>query len=329
MNSQSPSDIGNQFIHVLYWAGSPFLPFTVDTRPNSSQYSVDSRDLCHGLDYTSSIRPNITGNQHDSSFDQPGHTTDRSVRSGIPAVGSASSEIEDSYFNTWDSPGLEAIARLFRHAPAACPPHLPKQPQLRLGHIHPSISPSVAVGSSVPCLSMPSDNQIALNTSVVTRQSSTSQSSLVGRNILDSPSPEETPLVMTDRKTYQDELLKQGRRQGIAYRDLRVKHRFDVSESTLRGRYRNLTKARSERPREPQWTEQDSELLKEAVPLFTHSTVSGKVSWKGVSNYISSNGGSHAFSFATCRAKFERREGDRKWKNGMKKKKERDKGHSE
>ncbi|KAG6047786.1 hypothetical protein E4U39_000148 [Claviceps sp. Clav50 group G5] len=329
MNPQSPSDMGNQFIHVLYWVGSPYLPFTVDTRPNSSQYSNDSRDLCHGLDYTSSIRPNITGSQHNSSFDQPGYAIDGSVRSGIPAVGSASSEAEDSYFNTWDSPGLEAIARLFRHAPAACPPHLPKQPEH--GHIDPSISPSVAVGSgsSAPCLSMPSDNQVALSTSVVARHSSTSQSSLVGGDIPTSPSPEETPLVMTDRKTYQDELLKKGRRQGIAYRDLRVKHRFDVSESTLRGRYRNLTKSRSERPRDPQWTEQDSELLQEAVPLFTHSTVSGRVSWKGVSNYISSNGGSHAFAFATCRAKFEGREGDRKRKNGRKKKKERDKGHLE
>ncbi|KAG6167965.1 hypothetical protein E4U51_002560 [Claviceps purpurea] len=98
---------------------------------------------------------------------------------------------------------------------------------------------------------------------------------------------------MVDRKSYQDKLLKKDRRQGIAYqglkkflkkgriqgiayRDLRVQHRFDVSESTLRGR--NLTKSRSERPREPQWTEQDSELLKQAMPLFN----SFNDEWQGI-----------------------------------------------
>ncbi|KAG6137816.1 hypothetical protein E4U12_000297 [Claviceps purpurea] len=121
--------------------------------------------------------------------------------------------------------------------------------------------------------------------------------------------------------------LKKGRRQGIAYRDLRVQHRFDVSESTLRGR--NLTKSRSERPREPQWTEQDSELLKEAMPLFNSFNDEWQGIVEGSFELHCSNGGWHDFASATCRAKFEGRGSVRKRKNGMKKKKERHKGHSD
>ncbi|KAG6220404.1 hypothetical protein E4U34_002887 [Claviceps purpurea] len=151
--------------------------------PNSS--CCTGRDPCHGLDYTCSIQPKLpnTDSQNDPSFDHPSYATDGSMQSGIAPIGSASSEV-DSYFNTWDSPGMEAIARLFRHGPAACPPHLSG-----VGHIDPSISTSVAVGSSVSRLFMPSDNQAALKTSAVAHQSSdiTSQSSLVGRDTPNSP----------------------------------------------------------------------------------------------------------------------------------------------
>ncbi|KAG5948711.1 hypothetical protein E4U60_001064 [Claviceps pazoutovae] len=212
--------MGNQFIPVLYWTYSS---------PDSSQYSVNSRDPCHGLDYNCSIQPN-TDSQNDPSFDHPGYATDGSVKSGIAPVGSASSEV-DSYFNTSDSPWLEDIARLFRLGPAACPPHL-----------------SVAFRQS----GSPNSKHVRRSSSVINQPVISSR-----RDIPNSPLTEETPLVMIDRKSYQEKLLKKGRRQGIAYQDLRVKHRFDVSESTLRGRYRNLTKSRSERPREPQWTEHD------------------------------------------------------------------------
>lgn len=130
--------------------------------------------------------PTLTARcQNDPSFDHPSYATDGSMQSGIAAIGSASSEV-DSYFNTWHSLGMEAIARLFRHGPAACPPHLSG-----VGHINPSISTNVVVGFSisVSCLFMPSDNHAALNTSAVARQSSdiTSQSSLVGWDTPNSP----------------------------------------------------------------------------------------------------------------------------------------------
>ncbi|KAG6290053.1 hypothetical protein E4U09_004624 [Claviceps aff. purpurea] len=244
--------MGNQFIGipVLYW------------------YSVDSRDPCHGLDYICSIQSN-TDSQNDPSFDHPSYATDGSMQSGIAPVGSASSEV-DSYFNTWDSPGMEAIARLFGHGLAACPPHLSG-----VGHIDPSISASVAVGSSVSCLFMPSDNHAALNTSAVARQSSdiTSQSSLVGR---DTPN---SPLHRSQRDTTghglmvdQDKALPTGISEfNIA--SMSLGQLFVGGTGTSRS-----DKSRSERPREPQWTEQDSELLKEAMPLFN----SFNDEWQGI-----------------------------------------------
>ena len=51
-----------------------------------------------------------------------------------------------------------------------------------------------------------------------------------------------------------DELLLQMKRDGRTYRDIRKALGRKVAESTLRGRYRSLTKPRKERVRAPKWT---------------------------------------------------------------------------
>ncbi|KAG5929626.1 hypothetical protein E4U42_005216 [Claviceps africana] len=119
------------------------------------------------------------------------------------------------------------------------------------------------------------------------------------RNTLQDRSPAKAEL-----RSRQDSILIECRNQGMSYRKIKETHRFDVSESTLRGRHRALTKPRSLRPRKPLWTTKDIQLLKEAVPRFTRQTGKIKVSWKGVSRYIYSKGGSHTFAYTTCRRKW-------------------------
>ncbi|KAG6037513.1 hypothetical protein E4U41_005042 [Claviceps citrina] len=107
-----------------------------------------------------------------------------------------------------------------------------------------------------------------------------------------------TPPPKTELRTREDRILLECRDRGMSYKKIKEAHCFNVSESTLRGRHRALTKHSSLRPRKP------IQLLREAVPVFTRLSGKTKVSWKGVSEYIYERGGSHAFAYTTCRRKW-------------------------
>jgi hypothetical protein len=62
-----------------------------------------------------------------------------------------------------------------------------------------------------------------------------------------------TPVV----RKREDIILLEGKRRGLTYKEIRKKLGTNVAESTLRGRYRSLTKARKDRVRKPVWTEND------------------------------------------------------------------------
>lgn len=64
----------------------------------------------------------------------------------------------------------------------------------------------------------------------------------------------------TQRKD-EDTILLEGKRDGLTYKEIRKKMRTRVAESTLRGRYRSLTKERKNRVRKPVWTEKDVSAL--------------------------------------------------------------------
>lgn len=55
----------------------------------------------------------------------------------------------------------------------------------------------------------------------------------------------------------EDRILLEGKAAGLTYKEIKKKLRTPVAESTLRGRYRSLTKERKDRVRKPVWTEQD------------------------------------------------------------------------
>ncbi|KAI5298718.1 hypothetical protein KEM56_003830, partial [Ascosphaera pollenicola] len=72
----------------------------------------------------------------------------------------------------------------------------------------------------------------------------------------------------------QDLNLLEGRRLGLTYKQIKEQYNMPESESTLRGRYRSLTKPKEERVRKPVWLPNDisaprhslqASLLKEAV----------------------------------------------------------------
>lgn len=54
-----------------------------------------------------------------------------------------------------------------------------------------------------------------------------------------------------------DDFLVRSKMTGMSYKDIRKKGKFTEAESTLRGRYRTLTKHKAERVRKPEWNEND------------------------------------------------------------------------
>ncbi|KAH6620385.1 hypothetical protein C7974DRAFT_232457 [Boeremia exigua] len=68
-----------------------------------------------------------------------------------------------------------------------------------------------------------------------------------------------TPLTDVEKakRAKDDETLLQMKQDGYTYKDIRKALGRKVAESTLRGRYRSLTKPRKDRLRAPKWTETD------------------------------------------------------------------------
>lgn len=121
---------------------------------------------------------------------------------------------------------------------------------------------------------------------------------------------------------------------GLTYKEIRKRMHMNVAESTLRGRYRSLTKPKGHRVRKPVWTQNDvrrymlcsrkvSPLMYEKVALLreavlqeinrietthsyglNHDSKLGKVQWKKVAEYIDSKGGTYHFGNATCKKKW-------------------------
>ncbi|KAM9877897.1 hypothetical protein VDGL01_08058 [Verticillium dahliae] len=118
------------------------------------------------------------------------------------------------------------------------------------------------------------------------------------------------PVSSTDwsmERLAKDEFLLRSKREGMTYREIRKAGGFREAESTLRGRYRTLTKKKEERVRRPEWEDQDVQLLRKGVAKFAKEAENGrmKVPWKQVAEYIQQKGGSYLFGNATCRKKWD------------------------
>ncbi|KAK1968829.1 hypothetical protein LY78DRAFT_679069 [Colletotrichum sublineola] len=121
------------------------------------------------------------------------------------------------------------------------------------------------------------------------------------------PCPAQPSEVDLAERSAKDEYLLKAKQDGLTYREIRVKGNFTEAESTLRGRYRTLTKNKEARVRKPEWTDKDIHLLQRAVRKFAkgNDPSSTKIPWKQVAEYIQRNGGSYLFGNATCRKKWD------------------------
>ena len=61
------------------------------------------------------------------------------------------------------------------------------------------------------------------------------------------------------------------RQRGVSYKTIKSQLNLDEAESTLRGRFRTLTKPKNERLRKPVWTEEDVRPLPPPPTLFRES----------------------------------------------------------
>ncbi|CZR66201.1 uncharacterized protein PAC_16102 [Phialocephala subalpina] len=103
-----------------------------------------------------------------------------------------------------------------------------------------------------------------------------------------------------------DDFLVRSKLAGMSYKEIRRQGKFTEAESTLRGRFRTLTKHKAARVRKPEWNDNDIRLLKKAVRKLTHGDpMKSKVPWKQVAEYIANNGGSYHFGNATCRKRWD------------------------
>ncbi|KAI0025021.1 hypothetical protein F4780DRAFT_775492 [Xylariomycetidae sp. FL0641] len=107
-----------------------------------------------------------------------------------------------------------------------------------------------------------------------------------------------------------DEFLVHCKKEGMTYKEIRVKGNFTEAESTLRGRYRTLTKVPEARVRKPGWEDNDIRLLKLAVlEQSKEQDPAGRgarqISWKRVGQYIADHGGSYHYGNTTVKRKWD------------------------
>ncbi|KAK5172091.1 uncharacterized protein LTR77_003729 [Saxophila tyrrhenica] len=110
-----------------------------------------------------------------------------------------------------------------------------------------------------------------------------------------------------------NDLLLDLRNKGHSYKEIKRLGRFREAESTLRGRFRMLTKEKWERVRKPQWKGADIALLRRAVKHFRQDGVESsrnrraakKMPWKKIGEWMQEHGSSYTFAPATCAKKWD------------------------
>lgn len=135
------------------------------------------------------------------------------------------------------------------------------------------------------------------------------------------------------QRTADDATLLEGKAKGLTYKEIKKQLHVQCAESTLRGRFRSLTKPRKDRVRKPVWQQRDVScatnaffrLLTDPVKVhylnmyvekelsridanhhqpLGHDQRLAKVQWKKVADFISASGGSYHFGNSTCKRKW-------------------------
>ncbi|KAF2756416.1 hypothetical protein EJ05DRAFT_477571 [Pseudovirgaria hyperparasitica] len=116
------------------------------------------------------------------------------------------------------------------------------------------------------------------------------------------PNPAKT-LQPTAQRSSSDALILSLRAQGLTFRQIQAHGGFGIAESTLRGRYRALTKCKEERVREPRWMKGDISLLlaAHAQEVALHGA---NLRWSRVAARMVPPQASRRFAAQTCSKKF-------------------------
>ncbi|EEQ34907.1 hypothetical protein McanCB56680_000263 [Microsporum canis] len=164
----------------------------------------------------------------------------------------------------------------------------------------------------------PEEADIESSSEWQSRASSSTDADIASRFTLNSGSDEDHAgrkgyRIYSHRNDKRDAFLIECKLAGMSYKEIKEKGNFTVAESTLRGRFRSLTKKKELRVRKPGWQDSDLRLLCEAVRRFAEPHITPdmgeellppKISWKQVGDYIWMKGGSYHFGNATCKKKW-------------------------
>ena len=80
---------------------------------------------------------------------------------------------------------------------------------------------------------------------------------LLGRGGLAGKACPQEELPPNSQRSNQDQFLVRSKLSGMSYKEIKVKGHFKEAESTLRGRFRTLTKSKESRVRKPHWHDKD------------------------------------------------------------------------
>ncbi|RPA86512.1 hypothetical protein BJ508DRAFT_301875 [Ascobolus immersus RN42] len=107
-----------------------------------------------------------------------------------------------------------------------------------------------------------------------------------------------------NQREEENALLKHYRESNMSYKQIRAKFGNKYTESTLRGRWRTISKPRGQRVRKPKWYGNDVRLLDEAVKGTQQPHDLSTVKWKEMAEQIFARGGSYKFGVTTCKKKY-------------------------
>lgn len=171
------------------------------------------------------------------------------------------------------SNGISRIPSGHSSAALASPPYLTYQacqtnpaPQLVSRQAHPSPYPPTQPTYVSSPHDLHSDVENCPPLQKLPLPGSLSPSALTPSTIEEGPSPRQTAGEQSGIETkihYGDErntFLIDCKRRGLSYKDIKRVGGFKEAESTLRGRYRTLTKSKDQRVRKPKWQDKDVSL---------------------------------------------------------------------
>ncbi|KAI1376730.1 hypothetical protein F4677DRAFT_459555 [Hypoxylon crocopeplum] len=301
--------------------GTQVSPSSISSSDPSSATSeaVTAMDIDTMTGYGNTVG-SVGGNSSASVSDSSGNTWTPNCPSTVspkllriqpsPTPTSSSESIHTNMFASGDS-DLGSSAMEYHHArspfPSQRPSHRPRK-ELPSKPAKPRHVPMASSGSSSSKGKRPvsvSQSASLQQPSYSTKASQPKQPSQEDMSNGDEGSPaHDHGLGITEGgRSAKDDFLVRSKLAGMTYREIREKGHFTEAESTLRGRFRTLTKDKEARVRKPEWQDNDIRLLKKAVRKLNKGSQS-KAPWGSVADYISSHGGSYHFGSATCHRKW-------------------------